>query len=81
MVHKNIIRISLLPERACIFAFTSWQGYIMIALMMTVGMTLRTVSFPKYYLSLPYTTMGGILITGGLKFYRETLNAAGKRTM
>jgi hypothetical protein len=75
VVQKNIDRISRLPDRACFFAFTAWHGYIMIALMMTIGITLRNASIPKYYLSIPYTAMGGILLIGSLKFYRRFLTA------
>lgn len=73
VVQKNIDRISRLPERACLFAFTAWHGYIMIALMMTIGITLRNAAIPKYYLSIPYTAMGGILLIGSLRFYRRFL--------
>ncbi len=41
IVQKNIDRISRLPERACVFAFTPWRGYTMIAAMVTICMTLR----------------------------------------
>ena len=75
VVQKNIERIGRLPERACFFAFTAWHGYIMIALMMTIGISLRNASIPKYYLSVPYTAMGGILLIGSLRFYRRFLTA------
>ena len=80
IVRKNVTRIGLLPERACVFAFTAWRGYIMIGIMMTAGISLRSSSLPLYYLSLPYTAMGGILLTGSVVFYREFLGAvpAGK---
>lgn len=75
VVQKNIDRISRLPERACLFAFTAWHGYIMIALMITIGITLRNASIPKFYLSIPYTAMGGILLIGSFRFYRRFLTA------
>lgn len=75
VVQRNIERINRLPERACLFAFTAWHGYIMIALMMTIGITLRNAAIPKYYLSIPYTAMGGILLIGSLRFYRRFLTA------
>jgi len=75
VVKKNIDRISGLPERACLFAFTAWHGYIMIALMMTIGIVLRNTMIPKYYLSVPYTAMGCILLIGSLRFYRRFLTA------
>ena len=71
LVQKNIDRIGLLPERPCAFAFTSWTGYAMIAIMMTMGITLRRSSIPLWYLSIPYSAMGMILLTGSVRFYRE----------
>jgi hypothetical protein len=73
IVQKNITRIGGLPDRACMFAFTAWYGYVMIALMVTIGITLRNSSIPKYYLSVPYSTMGVILLLGSLRFYRQFL--------
>ncbi|MCX6132723.1 MAG: hypothetical protein NTU47_02820 [Ignavibacteriales bacterium] len=73
VVQKNLDRINKLPERACLFAFTAWHGYMMIALMMTIGIMLRDAAIPKYYLSIPYTAMGGILLIGSLRFYRRFL--------
>lgn len=71
VVQKNIDRIGQLPERACVFAFAAWQGYIMIALMMTIGITLRNTSIPKYFLAVPYAAMGAILLIGSAKFFRR----------
>jgi len=80
LVDKNIERIHRLPERACVFAFTAWRGYLMIVLMMTIGITLRNTSIPKYFLSIPYTAMGGTLLIGSLGFYRQFLAVVkGKR--
>ncbi len=71
IVVKNITRIHQMPERANIFAFTAVRGYVMIALMMTIGITLRNSSIPKYYLTIPYFAMGGILLIGSVQFYRQ----------
>ena len=71
IVFKNIDRIHHLPERASILAFTAVRGYIMIALMMTLGITLRHSSIPKFYLTIPYFAMGGMLLIGSVGFYRQ----------
>jgi hypothetical protein len=71
VVQKNIDRIRQLPENACVFAFTAWQGYVLIALMITIGITLRNTSIPKYLLAVPYAAMGAILLIGSAKFYRQ----------
>jgi hypothetical protein len=69
IVRKNIERITSLPERVCLFAFTAWRGYFLIALMIGLGLALRSTSIPKLYLSIPYTVMGVILIIGSVQFY------------
>ena len=71
VVQKNIDRIGQLPENACVFAFTDWQGYVMIVLMIAIGITLRNTSIPKYFLAVPYTAMGAILLIGSAKFFRR----------
>ncbi len=71
VVQKNIDRIRQMPERAAIFAFTTVRGYVMIALMITIGITLRNSTIPKYYLTLPYDGMGGVLLIGSIRFYRQ----------
>ena len=76
IVRRNISRIRQLPSRACIFSFTAWRGYLMIMLMMIAGMLLRSSAVPRILLSIPYTAMGGVLLTGSLGFYREFLAAA-----
>jgi hypothetical protein len=76
VVQKNIDRIHQMPERAAVFAFTTVKGYIMIALMITIGLILRNSTFPKYYLTLPYDVMGGVLLIGSIRFYRQFLVGA-----
>ena len=71
VVQKNIDRIRQLPESACVFAFTAWRGYVMIALMITFGITLRNTSIPKYFLAVPYAAMGAILLIGSARFFRQ----------
>ena len=71
VAQKNIERIGQLPENACVFAFTDWQGYVMIVLMIAIGITLRNTSIPKYFLAVPYTAMGAILLIGSAKFFRR----------
>jgi hypothetical protein len=79
VVEKNINRIRQLPENACVFAFTAWQGYIMIALMITIGVTLRDTSIPKYFLAVPYIAMGAILLAGSVRFFRQFVTSMSHR--
>ena len=53
---------------------------VMIALMMTIGITLRNSSIPKYYLTIPYFAMGAILLIGSVQFYRQFILLFPKRT-
>ncbi len=71
IVRQNIARITVLPDPVCMFAFAPWRGYFMIAVMMTIGFMLRTTPIPKYYLAVPYATMGVILLIGSVSFYRQ----------
>lgn len=77
IVEKNVRRIHGLPQNVCLFAFTAWRGYYMIVIMVFLGLALRNSDIPKYYLSVPYTAMGGILLIGSLKFYQEFFAYAG----
>jgi hypothetical protein len=45
--------------------------------MVTIGITLRNTSIPKYYLAVPYAVMGGILLIGSFSFYRRFVARAG----
>lgn len=71
VVQKNINRIDNLPNRACVFGFTAWTGYVMIGFMMTIGITLRNTSLPRYFLAVPYAAMGTILLIGSARFFRR----------
>ena len=73
IVQKNIVRIGTLPDRVCAFAFAAWRGYIMMGCMVALGLTLRNSSIPKYYLSVPYAAMGGMLLIGSTRFFRQFL--------
>ena len=75
IVRRNTQRIHALPERPCLFAFTPLHGYFMIALMVTMGITLRNSSLNKVYLILPYVAMGGVLLIGSFGFYKEFLDS------
>jgi hypothetical protein len=68
---KNIARIQVLPERACVFSFLAPQGYLIIALMMTVGILLRNSAIPRPYLAVVYAAIGGALLQGSAHYYRH----------
>lgn len=66
---KNIERISSLKEKACVFSFQTWKGYLIIAFMMTGGMLLRSSAIPKPYLAVVYAAIGGALLQASFKYY------------
>lgn len=66
---KNIERIQALAEKACVFAFQAWKGYLIIAVMMTGGMLLRHSALPKPYLAVVYAAIGGALLLASRHYY------------
>ncbi len=66
---KNIRRIQQLPERACIFSFLAWKGYLIIAVMVTAGILLRSSAIPRPYLAVIYAAVGGALIQASFNYY------------
>lgn len=68
---RNINRIKDLPDRSCVFAFTAWRGYGLVAVMVLLGSLLRQSPLPKPYLAVLYVAMGGSLVLSSLLFYRS----------
>lgn len=67
----NIQRILEMPERSCVFAFQKWQSYILIAVMMSMGIFLRTTNiFPRLYLAPVYIGIGSALFISSINYYR-----------
>ena len=68
---KNLNRLQAIQGKACVFGFLTWKSYANIAVMVTLGVTLRHSAVPKDYLSLVYTAMGGGLLMGSFQYYRS----------
>lgn len=67
---KNILRISLLPEKISIFAFQELKSYILIAFMISLGLFLRHTSFvPRIYLACLYISIGTALMRASIQYY------------
>jgi len=73
IARKNLGRLKAITGRKCIFGFLTWKSYANIALMVTMGVTLRHSAVPKDYLSLVYTAMGGALLLGSSHYGRYLL--------
>jgi hypothetical protein len=70
---KNIDRLSLLPDKACFFAFQAWRSYFIIVVMVALGTILRHSPIPKEYLAALYMTIGGALLLSSLHYYSRLL--------
>lgn len=70
IVKKNIVRISLMNGKRCVFSFMAWKSYILVIFMITLGITLRHSSLPKQYLSVIYIGIGLALILSGSKYFK-----------
>ncbi len=68
---KNIERILILNEKACLFAFQAWKGYLIIFVMITGGILLRSSAIPRPYLAVAYTSVGGALLQASLIYYQR----------
>ena len=68
---KNINRINNLNDRACVFSFQAWTGYLIIAVMMSGGIFLRNSVVPKPYLAVIYAAIGGALLQASINYYRH----------
>jgi hypothetical protein len=66
---KNIERILSYNEKACLFAFQAWKGYLIIGVMVTGGILLRSSALPKPYLAVVYAGIGGALLLASLNYY------------
>lgn len=75
VVRKNMSRIESLPDEPCVFAFTAWKGYILIAAMVALGIMARNSPVPKVYLSVVYVAMGGALMIGSFSFHKKFYSA------
>ncbi len=71
---KNIRRIEkIVSEKPCVFAFTRWQSYPLVMLMITLGIYLRKHSaLPKPILAAMYLGMGGSLFLASSHSFRRT---------
>jgi hypothetical protein len=70
IAYKNIVRLCLLPDKCCIFAFQAWKSYLIVILMIMLGITLRHLPIPKHFLAVIYATIGGALFLSSFHFYR-----------
>ena len=71
IVQKNIDRISDMSGKRCVFSFITWNSYVLIIIMVSLGLALRHSPIPKEYLSIVYTAIGTALILSGMKYFKS----------
>ena len=71
LVNKNLVRISELPQRPCVFSFISFKSYIIIIIMVSMGIMLRHSAIPKQYLSVLYIAIGMALFLSSIRYFRS----------
>jgi len=77
LAKENIYRIIDLPaKKPCIFAFQSWTSYPLVAVMISLGIFLRTSSLiPKPYLAAMYLGIGSSLFLASFHYYHFLFEA------
>jgi hypothetical protein len=78
IVRRNVARIRARPERSCVFGFQPWRSYLLIAIMITMGITLRQTAIPKPWLAVPYTGMGLALLLSAVRYWRTPMMREGE---
>jgi hypothetical protein len=74
IANKNVNSILAYPKHACIFAFKEWKSYILIAIMMSLGILLRTTELiSKFILAPMYIGIGTALFLASFKYYRNLI--------
>ena len=72
LAKQNADRILAYPEKVCVFAFQRWQMYVLIVVMMSMGIFMRTVPFiPKFLLAPVYIGIGSALFLSSFIYYKR----------
>ncbi len=75
LAKKNADRILDYPEKVCAFAFQRWQMYILIIVMMSMGIFMRSAGFiPKFLLAPVYIGIGSALFLSSFVYYKRFFN-------
>lgn len=75
VARNNIRRIVQMPEKCCLFAFQKWQGYLLVAVMMSLGMFIRQSQLlHPLLLAAMYTGIGSALLGTSILYYKAALD-------
>lgn len=73
LVDRNVERIRQKPAVTCAFGFQSWKSYLLIMVMITMGVFLRSSPMPKHYLAVVYAGFGGAMVLSSIRYFRKFL--------
>jgi len=68
IVNKNLARLALRPDRACLFSVFAWRSWVLVVIMSVGGVMLRKSGVPRLYLAGPYFGMGLCLLSGAVLY-------------
>ena len=80
VVDGNLGRILPMEGKRCVFSFMSWKSYLIVAVMVVMGVTLRRSPIPKHYLAILYTGIGLALILSSVRYMRIFLRGPGQNS-
>jgi hypothetical protein len=70
LVDRNAERILSKSGKVCVFAFQAWKSYLIVAVMIGMGIALRSSPLPRHYLSIIYIGFGGAMILSSIRYHR-----------
>ena len=70
VVDRNLGRILPMEGRKCVFAFQPWRSYLIVAVMIALGVSLRHSPLPKPYLAVLYIGIGMALVLSSIRYLR-----------
>lgn len=71
VVRKNIRRIFGYRDLVCVFAFQEWKSYVLIAVMMSMGIFLRSTSLiPRQLVTPVYIGIGVAMFLDSFLYYK-----------
>ncbi len=73
LVDSNIDRILAKKDKVCFFAFQPWKSYLLIIIMITMGLVLRSSQLPRPYLAVIYLGFGGAMFLSSIRYFRVFL--------
>jgi hypothetical protein len=70
LVRRNLTRLSVRPERACLFSMFAWRSWAVALVMSVGGVLLRQSAAPRPLLAAMYVGMGLCLGVGAFHYFR-----------